>query len=196
MPFSKTQVCNLALNSIGQESIVTFDEDSKNGELCRLCYDFVLLLMLNKSTWKFSKRRITLDQEELPPPAWGYLHRFALPSDCLRVIMDDDEYTSYNCSQGYKIEDNYVLTNSDSVNILYVSKDVNIQHASPVFISAFVARLAAQMVIRGEGTESMLQNMTALEQERFLEAALIEDNEGSYAKKPSSWIDVRYTYGR
>lgn len=87
MNYSKTSLCNLALNRIGARGqIVDVDtENSPNAVKCLNVFDAIFGEVLSERDWKFCKTRAQL---QLSPVTPLYTFRFAwaLPADFLRFV--------------------------------------------------------------------------------------------------------------
>lgn len=82
---SETEICNLALTSIGASMISSLDEGTKAADLCTLHYPRCRRALLRAHPWNFAIARVTLALSSTTPNhEFGYQH--ALPADCLKVI--------------------------------------------------------------------------------------------------------------
>lgn len=82
-------------------------------------------------------------------PAWGYGVQFDLPSDCLRVLeLESQAPDTWLVESGKLVTD---LASSDStsssttVAIRYIWQNTDVTTYDPLLVSAFSARLAAEM---------------------------------------------------
>ena len=83
MPSSKIHICNIALASLGAQSIRSFDEDNKAARMCDTFFDSTRDYLLSKFDWPFARamaklQAIDTSAETLPP---GYT-AYGLPNDC------------------------------------------------------------------------------------------------------------------
>jgi len=115
MAISDVQICNIALTRVGAARISSLSDDSENAALANLFYDYEYETVLGKYKWHCSTKRVRLAQDSTTP-IYGYSYRYALPTSpkCLRV------FSVYPTGE-YKIEGNYLLTNSDEVYIRYAA---------------------------------------------------------------------------
>lgn len=106
MASSETEVANLALAHLGQNSITDIDsESSQEAAACRRFYDHARDEMLRRWPWTFAKRRQVLALvEEDPTDEWGYSYRW--PSDCLfpRRIVNGDRNPTKDTVDKYLVE--------------------------------------------------------------------------------------------
>lgn len=139
---SDVQICNVALIKIGQPSILSLTEDSLEARSCNLLYNDIRQEVLRSHLWNFAIKRVELAQST-DTPVFGYNYKYALPSDCLRVLRMDPEGDSIE----FKIEDGYLLTNESQVYIRYVSNVTDPNKFDSSFRETLSTRLAAELAI-------------------------------------------------
>ncbi len=86
MPYSQTQIANLALGRIGARGQITnINENSANAVKVLAVWDAIFQEVLSERDWKFAKTRQPL---ELSPvtPLYSYRFAWALPADLLRFV--------------------------------------------------------------------------------------------------------------
>jgi hypothetical protein len=137
---SVIDVCNRALDKLGQNPITSLDDGNKAANLCTRSWPIVRDQVLREHPWNFAvKRKILSPSTTLPE--WGFAYQHPLPSDCLRLIeiynMSSDEYV---------VEGKYILADTDKVYIRYITRieDPNIYDA--LFVDLVALRLAFEMV--------------------------------------------------
>ncbi len=82
MAVSKIEICNLALASLGADSIRAFDEDNKRARMCDTFYNFTVAYLLSKFDWPFARKFVKINQvitDDIVPDG---LYVYQLPSDC------------------------------------------------------------------------------------------------------------------
>lgn len=90
---TSVDICNLALDLIGAEGILTSLADkTKEGRLCTRNYDPSRRSVLTLHPWKFASNRVILTAS-VTIPAFKYTTQYDLPADCLkpRLLNDSDE---------------------------------------------------------------------------------------------------------
>lgn len=151
---TKIEVCNRALQKLGARLITAIDENSKNAQELRACYDIILKSELRAHTWNCSIQRASL-AADAPAPEWGRANAFQVPSDFLRLLPLYPEMNSNaidNVVEGRKILSN----DATPLYIRYVAliepgtMDAN-------FIEAFATRMASELC------ESITQSNTKKE---------------------------------
>lgn len=86
MPYSQTQIANLALGRIGARGqIVSINENTPNAVKVLAVWDAIFQEVLSERDWKFAKTRAIL---QLSPiiPLYSYKAAWALPADLLRFV--------------------------------------------------------------------------------------------------------------
>ena len=86
MPYSQTQIINVALGRIGARGQVTnINDNSPNAVKALAAWDVVFQEVLSERDWKFAKTRVQL---QLSPviPLYGYKAAWALPTALLRFV--------------------------------------------------------------------------------------------------------------
>lgn len=154
---SKVDICNSALRKLGVERINSLVEDNSRAKVCNDRYEIIKDEMLRSHPWKFAIKRDTL--AILPTsPLFDWTSQFQLPSDCLRILKVNSEYTKW--SQ----EGNKILTNENTCNIKYIARvDESLFDSS--FIEVLAFRLAVDMcysITQSSSREQVLQAQYAV----------------------------------
>lgn len=76
--YSSIEICNMALAHVGQEGIMSLDEDSKAARLCKQFYDYCRQSLLRLFPWSFALEYTELPREEKTG-------RYVVPVDCLYI---------------------------------------------------------------------------------------------------------------
>lgn len=140
MSFSSIDLCSRALNKIGAESIVSFEEGTPEAEICGSLYPTLKQKLLSVFEWSFAlavkKLNRVVDSDEYRE---SFGCAFALPLDCLRAV-------SIMPNVPYKIVGNYLYAEVEDVKLKYIA-NVAEEYFSPMFVSAFIYLLAAELSI-------------------------------------------------
>ena len=138
MSFSSIDLCSKALNKIGANAIVSFDEGTPEAEICGSLYSTLKYKLLSIFSWSFATASQKLNRVvEDSKSEYGY--SYALPGDFLRALK-------ISSNSPYKILGNYLYCNDEEVYLDYIA-NVNEEYFTPVFISAFVYLMAAELSI-------------------------------------------------
>jgi len=121
-------VCNLALGLIGEVEVASNQTTTKQYKLCDRFYVSTLKETLVEHNWNEHKKRVML-LEDSTAPLFGYDYRFALPTDCMKLLRigdGDNDWTDW------EVEDGYILTNKAQSPATYT---VGNTYASGQYIS-------------------------------------------------------------
>lgn len=135
---SDIEICNSALVRLGAHTIESFSDDTVESNVCDQIYERVRNAILVAHPWNFAVKRVTLSKLS-SDPAWGYDNEFNLPSDCLRVLG-----TRYD-STIYKIEGRKIVSNVETIDLLYIFKETLTGNYSPNFREVLEKKLALEL---------------------------------------------------
>lgn len=183
---SVIDVCNRALDKLGQNPITSLDDGSTAAGLCDRNWPLVRDEVLREHPWNFAvKRKSTAP--ETSTPAWGFTYQHPLPTDCLKLLEVKD------LSSGeYQVEDNRVLADSDTLYIRYIQQVTDPNTYDSLFINAVAARLAFEL------SEKLTQSNTKREMlwQEYLSALASARSADAKENPPvllqeDDWISVR-----
>lgn len=206
MAISVVDICNLALTHIGEKgnvSSVNPTDGSTMGDACSTFYPISLATILDRHPWNFASKRATL--AELPDEdASPYLHAFALPNDCRRVLKLEPLPADWDCLSLPFAWDNTVrfmeayeslyevvvgtsgqvlLSNAENVRIKYIVNDPKPSTFSAPFIDALAWHLAAQLVgqtVREDTSFNMVGYCLRMYETAFAQAAQADSRQKRY----------------
>jgi len=105
-------ICNTGLILVGADQITSFQDDTREAEICSAIYETTRDFLLQSIPWRFSLR-----QEELAKvvgaPKFGYSFVYQLPPDMLRLISIS------NSSNQYKIYEDKLHSSDNTVEVVY-----------------------------------------------------------------------------
>lgn len=149
---SKTDIVNGAAIKLGVQRLATLAEPSELARVASAVFERVARAELRKNAWSFSLTSTSLGR--LADPTGGqFAAAFGLPTDLIRLVQFNDDWTVYGLSpvtdglsQPFLIEGRTLLTNDLTVRIRYV-RDLSADTAlwDPAFVEAFTCRLAVEM---------------------------------------------------
>lgn len=134
---SKVEIANLALMALGANPISSFNEDSKESILINNIWAITRRSLLRQNIWNFAVRRASLPRISAPPHH-QYSYAFQLPNDFIRFAQ---AHTNFN----YRIENDKLLCNEESINVSYVADIQDTTFWSPDFTELFASKLAAEL---------------------------------------------------
>lgn len=186
---SEVQVCNNALTTIGEDSIVSLTDNSKAARLCNLQYEIQRDALLRQHLWNFAIERTSLPRLTTSP-AFGFNNEFQLPSDFLRMVRT--EFSDDIRPEKYRIEGRKLRTDSDTVKIEYIRKVIDPNEFDSLFIDLLASRLTVVLALPLTDSKSMLQNMSSLFVFKLSEARLADAQEnGQDEFITNSWTGER-----
>ncbi|MGF1626285.1 MAG: hypothetical protein ACFCVH_15495 [Alphaproteobacteria bacterium] len=138
---SVVEICNRALDKLGEAPIVSLADDVKASRACARAFAPVRDAVLRDHPWNCAIRRTVL-AAEAEAPAWGFARRFPLPADCLRVLAVAAEAEGAR----WVVEGRAVLTDAAApLRIRYVRRLVDTALFDPLLAEALAARLAIEL---------------------------------------------------
>lgn len=186
---SNTELCNIALSMLGSDEISDLSDESKEGYLCNRHYSRVRDAVLRAHQWNFAVTRVDL-AEDATDPVFEYTYRFALPTDCLRVIRTESDSLGY--TPNYRIEGRYVYTDDSTCAIEYIKQVTDVTVYDALFVDVLTARLAAELAYALTDNATLASNMRALYEEKLREARNVDAQEGAPREAMgSNWLDAR-----
>lgn len=148
---TQVNIVNMALVKLGQEPIVTLDDNNISARTAKLLWNNTRDLELSKQVWTFALKGIKLPKLDMQPV--NYQNAYPLPADCLTLVQVGDEYFAPNLLNYvsddmslYRVEGNLILTDlSAPLKIRYIARveDCTLYH--PAFKEVLACKLAAEM---------------------------------------------------
>ena len=186
---SQTDICNLALQWLGEDPILTFEDApepesdtyARKRSLCKLNYPNARDAVLEDGDWTFANRFYNLGQLADPikndprPPITG--NAFQVPGDVLRIIQCDDGSANWNLPW-IKLEDRVFIEAEQCYADTIVRIEDSIRY-TPGFVQALAARLAADLAIPVRDSRSLQQDMWALYQSKLAGALANDGRQGT-----------------
>lgn len=179
-------ICNNALIKLGEDTIISLTEDSKQARLCAQIFNDTRDLVLRDHPWNFAVRRVELAQLTTTP-AFGYNYEYQLPSNALRVLgMEDDDVE-------FKVEGRKLLTDESTAKITYIYQSDDPAEWDALFREALAAKLAAELAIPLADSNTLQANMVELYNRKISDARSANATEGTpEVITAETWLDVRY----
>jgi hypothetical protein len=168
---SVVDICNSALNQLGASTILSLTEDSKNARLCNARYVSVRDAVFRSHPWNCLQKRVEL-ASDVATPAWGFEKQFTLPSDCLRLI------SIYDSSYNYRVEGRKIVSNLDSMKILYVARIEDPNEYDELLKETVSAALAADIAYAITSSNPVATQMYNLYQTKLKDARFVDATEG------------------
>jgi hypothetical protein len=191
---SITDICNAALSHCGTRSkISAIDEGSPEATACQTHLALVRDAALRAFDWNFA--RLTAQLAELPGPPVRWRHKYALPSDCLRLRRLNDvpllaltktfcEVAADRDSTGAFVT--VLLTQAAPVAAIYTAQVADPVRWDAGFVDAMTWGLAARICFELTGKDDRVRTLTQLWQAALQRAGADMANEGSAPTRP--WL--------
>lgn len=201
MTISEVGIGNLALDLIGNTSIVSFDDTSKAARLIKRNYPVCRDRLLRSYRWNFAITRAQLAPDSTAP-LFGFTHAFRKPADMVHFIgvyedgMPVQNYTSG--SYAHKLEGDFILANVNPLDIFYTKEVTDPAQFDAFFIDLLAIDIASRI---GYGLTSGTQKARDLRGEReqvLMDARIADAFEGSpEIIETNQWLDAHdgYRYG-
>ena len=156
---SKVNICSMACTLIGANRVTDLDNPTTEEErLCVLWWDQVLEETLHEHDWKFA-REYKAALAVSVSPSGEYDHAYQLPSDCLvlRYLWDTDAADRVVADE-YEIQGTQILTDLDTVNVVYTKRDANVGRYPTFFVRALTYLLAHYLAAIGNSDAAVLNS--------------------------------------
>lgn len=134
---------------------------------------------IRKHVWNFAKKRavVTVDGTA---PTFGWSKRYAVPTDCLRVLQLRYDGEFEGATIPFEVEGAYILTEQTAtLNLLYLWQITDTTKFDPNFVEALACRLAMKAAHRFTGKQSMVQTAASFYADAISEARLANAIEGT-----------------
>tara|TARA_R100000655_G_scaffold83756_1_gene123328 strand:+ start:378 stop:974 length:597 start_codon:yes stop_codon:yes gene_type:complete len=145
-------ICNIALSNIGDEKISSLTDNNDRARACNLRYEDTRDAVLRAHPWNAATTRVEL-AVSTDAPVWGFTYKYALPSDCLRVL-DVLDYTV-----PFSIEGRFLLTDNSTAKLKYIARITDPNVYDILLQQAIGIRLAAEIAEALTGRTELKQEM-------------------------------------
>ena len=151
MAAAPLDICNLALSFLGAGNIQSLTQPTNTARVLNSEYAMTRDAEIRAHVWKFAKSRAALSALVAVPASGPYTSQFALPADCLRVLMVGDSYPGIDLQDyrqdptnaDYSIEGRNILTNLPApLAISYMAQVTDTTQFDACFDIVLAAKLA------------------------------------------------------
>lgn len=185
MAESETALANRALLLIGQNTITSLTDNSREARAANILYSQVRDSVLSAHAWNCATKRVTLSALGTAP-AWGFDSQFQLPADFIRLIRMED------MRDDFRIEGGKLLTSTGDGKIRYVYRLEDVSQMDDALKDAIAYRLAAELAATLKGSINDHRLMMQ-EYESVLGSARLRDSQQAPTERmeSSTWVDAR-----
>jgi hypothetical protein len=188
-----TDICNLALDIMKEAEITNLERDDRSiVRWMKRNFDVSRDSLLARYDWNFALKRAMLTKDS-EAPAFGWLNRFTVPSDCLRVLPLTAGGNSEGSPIQHEIEGQHILTNAPaSLLVRYLARTEDYDRYPAVFIEALASYLAMKCGHFVTGKISYVQVAQGLHQEAINAAWRVNAIEGTSPRAADNeWVEQR-----
>ena len=184
---SFVEIASNALRLLGDDPITSFSDDTERARLVNAIYEEMRDEVTRAAVWNCCKaRQVLASLSETPAFGWAYYHQ--LPADCLRVV----DVLSGDTRIDHTIEGRRLMTDVSSVNLIFLQRVTDPNEFDVLFISAYTARIAAELALPVSGSNSVATAMWTAYDKKITEARTIDSQEGTPANLDAqSIMDAR-----
>ena len=184
---SEVDICNIALSNLGERSINDRTDQNQRARACDNRFDDVRDLVLRSHIWNCALKRLELTSSATAP-VWGYDYAYPKPAEMLRLIaVKENEHA-------FKIEGDNIVTDSSTLNILYIERVTDTAKYDSLLVQAIALRLATEIGQDLTGKTELKENLMRKYREVLSEARSADAAEGTPQKIESDlWLESRYT---
>ena len=185
---SQVSIVNQAFALLGQDAIISLDDDTNAAKVAKRMYEPVRDALLEMHNWKFATKWISLPRSPTQSLS-EYANIFPIPSNVLRIIWVGSSGDLSSVIE-YDIDSTGIITNSQTCVIEAVIQVTDTTKYSPLFEQAFAARLAADMAVAITASASLSGQMYQVFNAKFREAVQRDSIQGTSKKITSNWIQA------
>ena len=185
---SEVDICNIALSNLGERPINDRTDENQRARACDNRFDDVRDLVLRSHIWNCALKREGPLPSSATAPSWGYDYAYPKPAEMLRLIaVKENEHA-------FKIEGDNIVTDSSTLNILYIERVTDTAKYDSLLVQAIALRLATEIGQDLTGKTELKENLMRKYREVLSEARSADAAEGTPQKIESDlWLQSRYT---
>lgn len=147
---NRVSIANLALSNLGEAPIQNLSDDNARARICNSRIDDVIRACLRMHDWNSAMKRIALTS--IGEPLFGFNKTFQLPSDFIKIIE------VWPISR-FRIQGDTLLSNEDTINILYVAEPTDVNTLDVLLGEAIVLKLAVEISETLTGKDGLKERM-------------------------------------
>jgi len=189
---SEVEICRMALDLIGDYALSDLAEGSKQARLCKRNYAPMRDAVLRAHPWNCALKRTVLPKDAAAP-AFGFLHRYTLPADCLRLLPLTADGAFGGAPVAHRIEGRKLLCDAGApLPVVYVRRVADSADFDAALVQAIAARLAWQIAYNLTGSRTKQAEVGQVYREILREARRVDGMEGTpEPQTESAWLRAR-----
>lgn len=189
---TEVEICQLALDQLGDYAISDLKEDSKQARLCDRNYPRARDAVLRAHPWNCALTRAALSKDT-EAPAFGWAFQYTLPRDCLRVIPLTQDGVPNADPIVHEVEGRKILTNADAPLPVRYIRRAEASVFDPMLVQAIAMQLAFIIAFNLTGSRSKQDDALAQYRLVMRSARRIDGMEGTPEEQvlPSTWERAR-----
>ncbi len=193
---ARIDISNIALSLLGAGSITSIEDDSPEAKAIKIHYDIARDATLEAYEWSFAIKRFTPPKSSTAP-LWGFSSAFPIPSEILRVLQVDLNFSSPFLTQRddgrrnqvfHVVEGREILCNEEAIFCTGIRRVADEGIYSNLFAHAFAAKLAMLISYMISESNSKFQAMAAIYAGTIAEAKTRDGQQGSTRRMRSNWL--------
>jgi len=186
MGFSKVEICNIALASVGAERIRAIDEDNERASMCDTFYDMSRSLLLAKFDWPFARKTSSLSLIDPQPTTTDSELVYVVPADCVtpRNIGGQGSKTKW------RLEGPYIYTPQGDASLVYTALITTAGLYSNTFANLLSLHLAMRICMPLTADRDLFRSVRAQFKEAQAGAWESDANIGSDYRNPYNNPDI------
>jgi hypothetical protein len=186
---SPVRIANMAISHLGGKSTIeTLTENTPEGKIMELWYDYSRLEALEAYDWRFARKRLLMAEHSEDPPAgvWGF--RYQYPSDCVSAreienpLGPDADAIPFEVEMNGAGGEKTILTDAEKATLVYTFDQPNTTFFSAHFVSTLSYLLAHHTAYSVTRKAKLRNNMFLIFRDMIRVAPAVDANEG--ARKP------------
>lgn len=187
MATSVIEICNNALQDLGEESISSLTEGNKAARLCNQRWPSMRDAVLRAHPWNCAMSQAEL-AANLGAPLWKWNCRYELPADFLRIVSIVSSRQE-NITR-WEIQGRHILCDEDApIYISYVRREIDPQRYDALLSEALAARLSSALAYPLTGSTSLAKEYWEVYNQKVLEARGVDAREGvPESVAPNAWL--------
>jgi hypothetical protein len=199
---SQVDISDLALSILGKPTIASLGDNSNAARVINVEYDMIRRALLRgRTTWRFSIKRAKLPVLTTAPVSGPYTQQYALPPDCLRVLLAGDTYPGMDLSDyrqgptdaGYLVEGRNILCDyGGPLSLKYVGDITDTTQFDPWFVVYLAAEIAWTCCERLTGSDAKQEAARKRKDDALMQAG----NSNALENTPEQYADDTWVLAR